>query len=351
MKNYTEFLNERKRHKLTIKDNEELHDFLLYVKENMQDQPNLLRAAYARMQNILNEIRKGNVPKKILGSFFNTIFKFIENGYYSLSHELKQWRDRLITTDPEEYNTLLRIIDEYNQLLHKNKNDLGYVGNEKPFNIKAWHFEPEGIEPVKESIKDDDNIQRMFMSDDITPKEKEELKFHLPRKSIKDIDDDRDWKVGDVALIGDLHYLVTENYEDFCDFGCGYIATYLKNNPGIDEDEFGEYVTQHNKADRDMGELQDISKEEIERLGKEFKNKLLKESLLLEYGSTFGLSEIDRLFKIQGYDQKGADVMKKLVIRNFKNGGDEAVLKFLKKTLGVEVFNVSKGKYSFEPYS
>jgi len=274
MKKYTEFLTERRNHKLTVKDNKELSDFLLHVKENMEDQPFLLRSAYARMQNILNEIRKGNVPKKILASFFNTIYMFIE-GLYKNSSEMKIWRDKLISTDPEEYDTLLSIINEYNQLLHKNKDDYGKIGDGSAFNIRAWMFDPEGIEPVKEALKDDDNIQRIFMSDDITDAEKEKLKYRLPRKSVKEMDDSRDWKPGDVMLDGstEMHYLVSESSEEFCDFGCGYISTYLENNPDIDEDEFGEYVCQHNKADRDMGELQDVSKEEIERLGKEFKSK------------------------------------------------------------------------------
>ena len=54
----------------------------------------------------------------------------------------------------------------------------------------------------------------------------------------------------------------SSSYEDYCDFGCNYISEYLEKNKDIDEDDFAEYVSQHNKADRDMGELQDISKEE-----------------------------------------------------------------------------------------
>jgi hypothetical protein len=73
---------------------------------------------------------------------------------------------------------------------------------------------------------------------------------------------------------------VTESKcDDYCDFGCNYISEYLDNNKDINEDKFGEYVIQHNKADRDMGELQDVSKEEIERLGKEYKkNNVVTES-------------------------------------------------------------------------
>jgi len=66
---------------------------------------------------------------------------------------------------------------------------------------------------------------------------------------------------------------------------------------------------------------------------------------------SFGLQNVDQLYKISGFDEGAAKIMKKIAIRTFKNGGDEAVIDFLKKTLGVEVFNVSRGKYSFEPYS
>lgn len=66
---------------------------------------------------------------------------------------------------------------------------------------------------------------------------------------------------------------INESYKDYCDFGCNYISEYLEKNKDINKDDFAEYVSQHNKADRDMGELQDVSKEEIERLGKEYKNK------------------------------------------------------------------------------
>lgn len=76
-------------------------------------------------------------------------------------------------------------------------------------------------------------------------------------------------------IVGESFYplleSLNENYEDYMDPGCNYINKYLDLNPNIDEDEFTEYVTVHNKADRDMGELQDINKEEIERLGKKFK--------------------------------------------------------------------------------
>ena len=205
MKNYTEFVNERRNHKLTINDSQEFGDFLDHVLNNMDNEPNLLRAAYARIQGILSEIRKGNFTKSALSFLFNSIFYFVEGN--RKADEIRIWSEKLIKIDPENYDVLLNIISDYNHLLNKYKDK--YECNN--FNIKAWMFETEGIKPI------------------------------------------------------------TESHEDFCDFGCGYIATYLAENPDIDEDEFGEYVCQHNKADRDMSELQDVCEAEIERLGKEFK--------------------------------------------------------------------------------
>jgi len=272
MKNYTEFLNERKRYKLTSKDNQELGDFLNHVLNDMEEEPTLLRSAYARIQGILKEIRSGNCPKNKLVSFFQTIFLFIEGK--RRADEVKEWSEKLMQIDIDSYDTLLSIIHEYNHLVHKFKNE---DFNNQVWNIKAWIFEPEGIRAVSESSDTDDEIQKLFMDQELSWEEKQKLKNKLPRITSKEISggatDDREWKVGDIAFSDGKHYLVVESYEDYCDFGCGYIATYLAENPDIDEDEFGEYVTQHNKADRDIGELQDVCKEEIERLGKEFKKK------------------------------------------------------------------------------
>lgn len=58
---------------------------------------------------------------------------------------------------------------------------------------------------------------------------------------------------------------------EYCDFGCNYISKFIEEHPEYDKEEFFEYVANHNMADRDIGELQDIKKEEIERLAKEWK--------------------------------------------------------------------------------
>lgn len=65
-------------------------------------------------------------------------------------------------------------------------------------------------------------------------------------------------------------FYLNENNE-YCDFGCNYISKFIEEHPEYDKEEFFEFVVEHNLADRDMGELQDISQEEIERLSKEWK--------------------------------------------------------------------------------
>jgi len=56
-------------------------------------------------------------------------------------------------------------------------------------------------------------------------------------------------------------------------------SKYLDEHPDLETSEFEEYVVVNNRDDRDSGELADISKEEIERLGGEF----LKSAQYSEY--------------------------------------------------------------------
>lgn len=69
------------------------------------------------------------------------------------------------------------------------------------------------------------------------------------------------------------------DYEKYCDFGSNSINRFVKAHSNFDSKEFLEYVTVHNKADRDSGELGDIAMSEIERLSKEFKNLSDKEKV------------------------------------------------------------------------
>jgi hypothetical protein len=62
------------------------------------------------------------------------------------------------------------------------------------------------------------------------------------------------------------------DYEKFCDFGSGSYYKFIKEHPEYKSKDFEEFVIVHNKADRDSGELQDISLDEVKRLAKEFKN-------------------------------------------------------------------------------
>ena len=62
-------------------------------------------------------------------------------------------------------------------------------------------------------------------------------------------------------------------YEDYTDFGCNAFGKFLEKNPSFNNESFEEYVGSHNRADRDSGELQDISMEEVQRLAKEFETE------------------------------------------------------------------------------
>jgi hypothetical protein len=283
--NLTESINEKRNYKLTIKDSQELNDFLIHVIENMDNEPNLLRSAYARIGKILLEIKKGNYTKNTLPFLFISIYNFIDGNRNV--HDLRLWSDKLIELDPQNYDALLNIINDYNHLLNKLKSK-GKIEKGEQFNIKSWAFEEEGIEPIGEK----------------------------------------------------------KSYKDYCDFGCGYIATYLAENPDINVEDFEEYITIHNKADRDMGELQDISKEEIERLGKEYKKQTINEEFKASF---FGLNDIPEVFKRMGFDETSAKILKKLAIRAFKYGGDESLIDFFRETTGQSISNISKGRYSFEP--
>lgn len=62
----------------------------------------------------------------------------------------------------------------------------------------------------------------------------------------------------------------SKDYEQYCDFGSNAIGAWLGDHPEVDGDDFTDFVEVHNRADRDSGELQDVSKDEIDRLGKQF---------------------------------------------------------------------------------
>lgn len=63
-----------------------------------------------------------------------------------------------------------------------------------------------------------------------------------------------------------------KDYDQYNNYGCGYIWKFIKQYPEYNNREFLDFVGNKNQGDRDSGELQDISKEEILRLAKEYKN-------------------------------------------------------------------------------
>lgn len=70
-------------------------------------------------------------------------------------------------------------------------------------------------------------------------------------------------------------------FDQYTDYGCNYILKFLKENPKYDNEHFLDYLALNNRADRDYGEFQDISKDEIERVAYEYKK--LDESELASF--------------------------------------------------------------------
>ena len=60
------------------------------------------------------------------------------------------------------------------------------------------------------------------------------------------------------------------NYEYYNKYGGGYYYRFLERNPEFKGQSFEDYVINHNRGDRDSGELSDIAKHEVLRLAHEY---------------------------------------------------------------------------------
>jgi len=59
-------------------------------------------------------------------------------------------------------------------------------------------------------------------------------------------------------------------YDYYNFYGGRYYSRFLEKNPEFDTREFHDYVVQHNRGDRDSGEVSDIAKHEVLRLAADF---------------------------------------------------------------------------------
>lgn len=66
--------------------------------------------------------------------------------------------------------------------------------------------------------------------------------------------------------------MIDHNY--YNKYGGGYFSKFIERNKEFDTKIFRDYMTSHNKGDRDSGELQDIAKHEVLRLAYEFTEKM-----------------------------------------------------------------------------
>lgn len=62
-------------------------------------------------------------------------------------------------------------------------------------------------------------------------------------------------------------------YDYFNDYGSQSYDLFIQDNPTFDCPEFEEFVVQHNKGDRDEGELGDIALHEVLRLASLFEER------------------------------------------------------------------------------
>jgi len=60
------------------------------------------------------------------------------------------------------------------------------------------------------------------------------------------------------------------DYNYYNDFGCNYYSEFVFRNPEFDTCGFLDFVVDHNRGDRDSGEVRDIAKHEVLRLAYEY---------------------------------------------------------------------------------
>jgi hypothetical protein len=74
---------------------------------------------------------------------------------------------------------------------------------------------------------------------------------------------------------------------------------------------------------------------------------IIKEEIqLFEQNKIYSLQDLSQLMGNMGVD---ANIALKMLSDKFRKEGDEGVMKMFKEMSGVEVFQASRGKYSFAP--
>jgi predicted nucleic acid-binding OB-fold protein len=95
-----------------------------------------------------------------------------------------------------------------------------------------------------------------------------------------------------------------------------------------------------NKTKFEQHILDSLIKEKKQISEEEF-NNILKETEI------FNIDSFKDIFKRVGYDDMSANVLKNMMSQEFKKGGDNAASKFIEKVLGVKIYPISRGKYTF----
>lgn len=129
-------------------------------------------------------------------------------------------------------------------------------------------------------------------------------------------------------------------YEEYCDYGSNSMGKFLKENPKYDNNDFIEYVITNNQADRDSGELNDVSMDEILRLKKEYDKQY---STITESNKPIIYKGLKFVLSVYMEDLHGLNISLIADSKTLDKMGDavddwgEAIAKHMKKKMGVDV--------------
>lgn len=113
-------------------------------------------------------------------------------------------------------------------------------------------------------------------------------------------------------------------------------------------DFVGDYTDENSHVIEETG----ITPEQLEGIRQKMKiSGMVQEEMvgMLQEAEFFTINDIPEMLMRMGFEQKSADILKKHAIRAFQNKGDEGIKEWVKSVMGLEVYPISKGKYSFTP--
>jgi hypothetical protein len=106
--------------------------------------------------------------------------------------------------------------------------------------------------------------------------------------------------------------------------------------------------------ENDIQKRFNLSDQQIEAAKRQMKIDAIEEEFKV-FENTQGrspmltISNSPQYFKRMGFDDQGAKIMQRLLLREFNRNGDDGVVDFFKQASGVTVYPIRRGQYIFEP--